>query len=85
MVVEDDVVDEVVHLIIKNAKTGEDGTFGDGKIFVSEVERALYGEQRRREAVRRPDMKEVMAVIRINKINETKRVLSENGFSCGHM
>ena len=25
-------------------------------------------------------MKEVMAVIRINKINETKRNLSENGF-----
>ena len=25
-------------------------------------------------------MKEVMAVIRINKINETKRILSENGF-----
>ncbi|MEX1376007.1 MAG: P-II family nitrogen regulator [Eubacteriales bacterium] len=41
MVVEDSVVDEVVHLIIKNAKTGKEGTFGDGKIFVTEVERAF--------------------------------------------
>ncbi len=40
MVVEDESVDEVVHLIIKNAKTGEAGTFGDGKIFVTDVERA---------------------------------------------
>ena len=37
MVVEDEAVEEVVHLIIKNAKTGESGTFGDGKIFVSDV------------------------------------------------
>ena len=37
MVIEDEVKDEVVHLIIKNAKTG-DGNFGDGKIFVSDVD-----------------------------------------------
>ena len=41
MVVEDDVVDEVTHLIIKNARSGEKGAFGDGKIFVSDVERAF--------------------------------------------
>ncbi len=41
MVVEDDAVEEVVHLIIKNARTGEEGTFGDGKIFVTEVEKAF--------------------------------------------
>lgn len=41
MVVEDEVVDEIMHLVIKNARTGQEGTFGDGKIFVSEVERAF--------------------------------------------
>lgn len=39
MVVEDEWVDEVVKLILKNAKTGA-GTFGDGKIFVTSVEDA---------------------------------------------
>ncbi len=37
MVVEDDAVDEVVAIVSKSAKTGE-GSFGDGKIFVSEIE-----------------------------------------------
>lgn len=41
MVVEDEAVDEIVRLIIKNARTGEEGTYGDGKIFVSDVERAF--------------------------------------------
>ncbi len=41
MVVNDESVDEVVGLVIKNAKTGEEGTFGDGKIFVTDVERAF--------------------------------------------
>jgi len=39
LVVEDEARDEVVKTIIKNAKTGN-GEFGDGKIFVSEVEDA---------------------------------------------
>lgn len=39
MVVENEVVEEVVGIIAKNAKTG-DGTFGDGKIFVSDIEEA---------------------------------------------
>lgn len=39
MVVEDEAVEEIMGLISKNAKTGE-GTFGDGKIFVSEIESA---------------------------------------------
>jgi nitrogen regulatory protein PII 1 len=41
MVVEDSSVEEVINLVIKNARTGEEGTFGDGKIFVTEVERAF--------------------------------------------
>lgn len=39
MVVEEGSVEEVVGIIAKTAKTG-DGTFGDGKIFVSEVDEA---------------------------------------------
>ncbi len=39
MVVEASAVEEVVGIITKSGKTG-DGVFGDGKIFVSEVEEA---------------------------------------------
>lgn len=40
LVVNDDDKDDVVKIIIKNAKTGEKGAFGDGKIFVIPVEEA---------------------------------------------
>lgn len=40
MVVKDEEKDDVIKLIMKNAKTGEKGAFGDGKIFVSPVEEA---------------------------------------------
>ena len=40
IVCEDENCDEITSLITKNARTGE-GTFGDGKIFVSEVEKAV--------------------------------------------
>ncbi len=40
MVVEDDAVEEVITIVSKSAKTGEDGSFGDGKIFVSDIEEA---------------------------------------------
>lgn len=38
MVVKDEDKDDVVKIIMKNAKTGEKGAFGDGKIFVSPVD-----------------------------------------------
>ncbi|MDD5020987.1 MAG: P-II family nitrogen regulator [Endomicrobiaceae bacterium] len=38
LVVADSIVDKVIDVIIKNARTGE---IGDGKIFVSPVERAI--------------------------------------------
>ncbi|AUS95879.1 nitrogen fixation protein NifHD [Clostridium thermosuccinogenes] len=38
MVVEDEDKDEVVKIIAKNARTGDSGAYGDGKIFVSTVE-----------------------------------------------
>lgn len=36
--VEDGGKDEVIKIIMDNSRTGDKGTFGDGKIFVSEVE-----------------------------------------------
>lgn len=40
MVVKDEDKDDVIKIIMKNAKTGQKGAFGDGKIFVSPVEEA---------------------------------------------
>lgn len=40
MVVNDNDRDDVIKVIMKNAKTGEKGAFGDGKIFVTAVEEA---------------------------------------------
>lgn len=38
IIVEDENKDIVVNIIMKNAKSGEEGAFGDGKIFVNDVE-----------------------------------------------
>lgn len=38
MVVTDEEKDDVIRIVMKTAKTGEKGAFGDGKIFVSPVE-----------------------------------------------
>lgn len=38
MVVKDEDKDDVIKLVMKNARTGVKGAFGDGKIFVSPVE-----------------------------------------------
>ncbi|BCJ94792.1 nitrogen fixation nifHD region glnB 1 [Anaerocolumna cellulosilytica] len=40
IVVEDTEKDDVVKIIMKYARTGESGHFGDGRIFVSPVEEA---------------------------------------------
>jgi nitrogen regulatory protein PII 1 len=40
LVVKDEDKDDVLRIIVKNAKTGEKGAFGDGKIFVLPVEEA---------------------------------------------
>jgi Nitrogen regulatory protein PII len=40
LVVKDEDKDDVLRIIVKNAKTGEKGAFGDGKIFVVPVEEA---------------------------------------------
>ncbi len=41
IVIEDKEEDKVVRLIAGAAKTDKNGTYGDGKIFVSQVERAV--------------------------------------------
>lgn len=38
VVVKDDMVDKIIEIISKNAKTGK---IGDGKIFVSDIEKSL--------------------------------------------
>ena len=38
LVVNDEDKEDVVKIIIRSSKTGEKGAFGDGKIFVSEVD-----------------------------------------------
>ena len=38
VVIHDEEKDTIIDIILKNARTGEDGTFGDGKIFVTPVE-----------------------------------------------
>jgi nitrogen regulatory protein PII 1 len=40
MVVEDEDKDDVVKIIMKYSRTGAEGHFGDGRIFVSPVEEA---------------------------------------------
>lgn len=40
MVVNDEDKDDVVKLIMKYARTGENGHFGDGRIFISPVDEA---------------------------------------------
>lgn len=40
MVVKDEDKEDVIKIIMKYARTGENGNFGDGRIFVSQVEEA---------------------------------------------
>lgn len=41
LVVNDNEEDKVVKIIVEAARVDKNGTYGDGKIFVSEVERAV--------------------------------------------
>ncbi|MFP4661466.1 MAG: P-II family nitrogen regulator [Halanaerobiales bacterium] len=40
IVAEDKNVETIVQVIIKTAKTSKEGSFGDGKIFISDIEEA---------------------------------------------
>jgi len=41
MVVEDQEVEKVVKIITESARSGKEGRYGDGKIFLTEVEKAI--------------------------------------------
>lgn len=41
LVVEDEAAAKVIDIITKTSKTGGEGSFGDGKIFIIPVERAV--------------------------------------------
>ncbi len=41
IVVEDKDADKVIKIMTDTAKTGKEGRYGDGKIFVTEVERSV--------------------------------------------
>lgn len=38
IVIHDEEKENIIDVILKTARTGEDGTFGDGKIFITPVE-----------------------------------------------
>lgn len=38
LVIADEDKDDVIDIVLRNAKTGETGAFGDGKIFISAVD-----------------------------------------------
>jgi len=40
LIVNDEDKDDVIRIVLKNAKTGNEGAFGDGRIFISPVEEA---------------------------------------------
>lgn len=48
MVVKDEDKDDVIRIIMKYARTGENGHFGDGRIFVSPVEEAYTISSKKR-------------------------------------
>ena len=41
IVVEDNEEDKVINIISETSRTGKEGTYGDGKIFVTTVEKAI--------------------------------------------
>ena len=84
-VVKDADKDFVVKIVMQAARTGDKGAYGDGKIFVSPWTKSTRSVPASRKAPpasgRGEAMKEVMAVIRMNKMNETKQALAEAGIS----
>ena len=77
----------MIKTIMEAARTGDKGAFGDGKIFVSPVEEVytvssgVEGESTCRAIGEAQAMKEVMAVIRMNKMNQTKQALADAGIA----
>ena len=49
IVCKDEDKDDLVKIILKYARTGENGNFGDGRIFVSQVEEAYTVSTKKKE------------------------------------
>ena len=88
MVVPDADKDLVIKTVMDAARTGDKGAFGDGKIFVSPVEKSTRSAPASKRLSQGTEeviaMKEVMAIIRMNKINQTKKALAGAGISSMH-
>ena len=41
VVIHDEEKENIIDVILRTARTGEDGTFGDGKIFITSVEEVI--------------------------------------------
>ncbi len=85
-VVKDSDKDFVIKTVLKAARTGDKGAFGDGKIFRLPGGGSLHHQlrhqgKRGRGAGRGSGMKEIMAIVRINMMNKTKKALAEAGIS----
>ena len=82
-VVQDQDKDYVIKTVIEAARTGDKGAFGDGKIFVSPVDEVYTISSGIKETLRANrrgvDMKEVMAIVRMNMMNKTKKALADAG------
>src|SRR5512139_112556 len=77
--------DFVIKTVLKAARSGDKGAYGDGKIFVSPVNEVYTISSGIKEGAGEPGrgkaMKEVMAIVRINMMNKTKKALAEAGIS----
>ena len=71
--------EKVIKTILKTAKTGNEGTFGDGKIFVSPIEEVYTISKGYSRTLGRTAMKEIMAVIRMRRTSATKKALIAAG------
>ena len=85
IVVDDEVEEKVCSLIIGTARTGE-GNFGDGRIFVTPIKKAIQSVQRQKGCRKAGNvMVEIIAIVRPNKTAETKQALldiGKPGFTC---
>ena len=72
-------------MIIGTARTGE-GNFGDGRIFVTPIKKAIQSVQRQKDCRKAGNvMVEIIAIVRPNKTAETKQALldiGKPGFTC---
>ena len=74
LVVEDKDVDKVLKVIVENARVDKNGTYGDGKIFVSDVETCDHDQQWKRRVIGRRCRNE-----RGNDHIKTENVFSNEG------